>query len=213
MIDTSRRRPLASRQTRWANHAARRLAVAGVTPNRISVAGMVAALVAGGCFALSADVAGWGRFALLILAALFCQVRLVCNLLDGMVAVEGGKGAPDGPFWNEFPDRVSDMLILVGVGIGADFPTLGWAAAAMAVLTAYVRELGVTCGAPADFGGPMAKQHRMALITLAALLSAVEPLWSGHGQVLRIGLWVVAVLAGVTALRRSSRLIRFLKRR
>ncbi|WP_347139697.1 CDP-alcohol phosphatidyltransferase family protein [Paracoccus sp. SSK6] len=206
MIDTSKRRPLASRQSRWANRAATRLAQAGVTPNQISVAGMAAALLAGGCLAVAPDAGPWGRAAGLVLAALFCQARLLCNLLDGMVAVEGGKGAPDGPFWNEFPDRVSDILILVGAGIGAGVPALGWAAAAMAVLTAYVRELGVTCGAPADFGGPMAKQHRMALMTGAALLAIPEP------QVLRIALWIIVALAGLTALCRSLRLVRFLKR-
>lgn len=213
MIDTSKRRPLASRQTRWANRAARLLADAGVTPNQISAAGMVAAMVAGMCFVLVPQASPLGRAALLLLAALFCQLRLVCNLLDGMVAVEGGKGAPDGLFWNEFPDRVSDILILAGAGIAAGSPALGWAAAALAVLTAYVRELGVTCGAPADFSGPMAKQHRMAVITGAAVLSTAEPLWDGGGGVLRLALWTVAVLAGLTAVRRSARLIGFLNRR
>ncbi len=184
----------------------------GVTPNQISVAGMVAALLAPLCFVLVRQAGPWVRAGLRLLAALFCQLRLVCNLLDGMVAVQGGNGAPDGPFWNEFPVRVSDILILAGAGIAASFPALGWAAAAMAALTAYVRELVVTCGARADFSRPMAKQHRVALITGAAVLSAAEPLWSGQDEVLRLALWAVAVLAGLTAGRRSGRLVAFLKR-
>ena len=61
-------------------------------------------------------------------------------MLDGMVAVEGGKGSPDGPIWNEAPDRYSDIVILVGAGYGAAFagaasPSLGWAAAVFAVMT------------------------------------------------------------------------------
>ena len=72
----------------------------------------------------------------LILAAAFCQARLICNLLDGMVAVEGGKREPSGPFWNEFPDRVADILILAGAGLGLGNPALGFAAAAFAMSAA-----------------------------------------------------------------------------
>jgi phosphatidylglycerophosphate synthase len=130
-----------------------------------------------------------------------------------MVAIEGGKQEADGPFWNEFPDRVADILILTGVGYGIGVPALGWAAAAFAVLTAYTRELGRNCGLPADFSGPMAKQHRMATITAAALLSLLEPLWRGQGEVLVIALWLIAVGAAVTALRRAANIVRGLRAR
>ncbi|CAN7391826.1 CDP-alcohol phosphatidyltransferase family protein [Rhizobium rhizogenes] len=205
------RRPLASRNTRWAQGLARRMTALSVTPNQISQASMVMAALAGGAFWLSGQGDSRLRILFLILAALFCQLRLLCNLLDGMVAVEGGKGEADGPFWNEFPDRIADILIFAGVGYGIAAPGLGWAAAAFAVLTAYVRELGRATGNPSDFGGPMAKQHRMATITAAALLSILEVLWNGGTWVLTIALWIVALGAAVTALRRGLNLIRQLK--
>ncbi|HEX8045445.1 CDP-alcohol phosphatidyltransferase family protein [Rhizobium sp.] len=208
---TGDRRPLASRNTRWAQALARRMTTLSVTPNQISQASMVMAALAGGSFWLSGQGDSGSRVLFLILAALFCQFRLLCNLLDGMVAVEGGKGEADGPFWNEFPDRVADILIFAGVGYGIAMPGLGWAAAAFAVLTAYVRELGRATGNPSDFGGPMAKQHRMAVITAAALVSILEVLWNGGTWVLTIALWIVAVGAAVTALRRGLNLIRQLK--
>jgi phosphatidylglycerophosphate synthase len=135
-------------------------------------------------------------------------LRLLCNLFDGMVAVEGGKGAADGPFWNEFPDRIADILILVGAGVSIGLPGLGWAAASFAVLTAYVRELGRATGQPSDFSGPMAKQHRMATITAAALLSMFEPLWNGHNEILLAALSLIAIGAAFTALRRGRTLVR-----
>ncbi|NTG46162.1 CDP-alcohol phosphatidyltransferase family protein [Agrobacterium rhizogenes] len=208
---TGDRRPLASRNTRWAQGLARWMTALSVTPNQISQASMVMAALAGASFWLSGQEDVGLRVLFLILAALFCQLRLLCNLLDGMVAVEGGKGEADGPFWNEFPDRVADILIFAGVGYGIATPGLGWAAAAFAVLTAYVRELGRATGNPSDFGGPMAKQHRMATITAAALLSILEVLWTGGSWVLIIALWIVAVGAAVTALRRGLNLIRQLK--
>uniref|UniRef100_A0A9E7ZVH9 CDP-alcohol phosphatidyltransferase family protein n=1 Tax=Bosea sp. NBC_00436 TaxID=2969620 RepID=A0A9E7ZVH9_9HYPH len=211
MAQDENRRPLASRDSGWARTIARKLSMASVTPNQISMASMAMAAVAGLTFWQAGMATGGSRIALLLVAALFCQFRLLCNLFDGMVAIEGGKQEPDGPFWNEFPDRVADILILVGAGYGASVPTLGWAAAAFAVLTAYTRELGRNCGLPADFSGPMAKQHRMAVITAAAVLSLAEPLWSGHNQVLVMALWLIAVGAGITAIRRAANIVRKLR--
>ena len=208
MTETGDRRPLASRDTHWARSIAQWLASRSVTPNHISQTSMVAAALAGGAFLWSGQEAGWGRALLLICAAAFCQLRLLCNLFDGMVAVEGGKGAADGPFWNEFPDRIADILILVGAGVSIGWPGLGWAAASFAVLTAYVRELGRATGQPSDFSGPMAKQHRMATITAAALLSMFEPLWNGHNELLLAALSLIAIGAAFTALRRGRTLVR-----
>ncbi|MBP1887425.1 CDP-alcohol phosphatidyltransferase family protein [Sinorhizobium mexicanum] len=211
MTETGDRRPLASRNTRWAGAIARWMAARAITPNQISQGSMVAAALAGGAFFLAGQSAGTTRIVCLLLAALFCQLRLLCNLFDGMVAVEGGKGEPDGPFWNEFPDRVADILIFAGLGYGIGAPGLGWAAAAFAVLTAYVRELGRATGNPSDFSGPMAKQHRMATVTAAAAIAILEPLWQGHNEVLAIGLSVVALGAALTAFRRGRTLVRRLK--
>lgn len=191
------RRPLKTRSAGWAKMVAAWLAQSRVTPNQISMLSMGMAALAAGAFYLGGS---W-----LFAAALFMQLRLLCNLLDGMVAVEGGKSTSDGPFWNEFPDRISDILIFVGLGYGIGLPTLGWVAAALAVLTAYVRELGCNAGLPADFSGPMAKPHRMALLTVAALLAGLGLNW------LDFALWGLVVGTGFTTLKRSFRLVQGLK--
>jgi phosphatidylglycerophosphate synthase len=206
------RRPLASRDTGWARAVTQWLVRTAITPNQISIGSMIAAALAGLCFWLAGDAVRWERVALCVFAALFCQMRLLCNLFDGLVAVEGGKHAPDGAFWNEFPDRVADILILVGAGFGAGEPALGWAAAGFAVLTAYTRELGRANGLAADFSGPMAKQHRMAVMTMAALLTVFEPLWNATGAVVVAALWIVAVGALLTTGRRAARIVATLKR-
>lgn len=205
------RRPLKSRGTKWAAMLTRWLAATSVTPNQISMASIAAGALAGLSFWASADAGGWAKVLLLIAAALFMQLRLLCNLLDGMVAIEAGKSASDGAFWNEFPDRIADIFILVGAGLAVGVPALGWAAAAMAVLTAYVREHGRACGAPADYSGPMAKQQRMAALTLGALAAATEPWWNPQPIVLQAVIWIVTIGAAITALRRSIRLVKYLR--
>ncbi|KXF75643.1 CDP-diacylglycerol--glycerol-3-phosphate 3-phosphatidyltransferase [Paramesorhizobium deserti] len=211
MIEDMNRRPLASRKTAWAAALTRRLAATRITPNQISAASISMAAVSGAAFWLAGSTEGAIRGGLLICAATFCQLRLLCNLLDGMVAIEAGKKASDGAFWNEFPDRIADILILAGAGYGIGEPALGWAAAAFAVFTAYTRELGRVSGAQPDFSGPMAKPHRMAVMTAAALLSLFEPLWNGRNEVLIVALWLVTIGAVVTTLRRASRLLTHLR--
>lgn len=211
MTDPETRRPLASRSSGWAQSLARRLSASSVTPNQISQASMAAAALAFLAFTGAGFTDGILRGFLLIVGALGCQLRLICNLLDGMVAVEGGKSAPDGPFWNEAPDRVSDILILAGAGIAAHAPILGWMAASFAVLTAYIRELGRAEGQNSDFSGPMAKPQRMAIITIAALIAIAEPAITGTSLALTIALLIIIIGAALTALRRSFRLIASLK--
>lgn len=213
MTPSPDRRPIASRQAGWARWLTRWLASTPVTPNQISLASIAAAAVAGGAFWAAGSLDGALRIALLVVAALACQVRLICNLMDGLVAIEAGRQAPDGPFWNEFPDRIADMLILVGVGLGLGLPALGWAAAALAVFAAYTRELGKACGLPADFSGPMAKPHRMAAVTLGALVAVFEPLWAGWGEVLLITLVAVALGTALTIALRARRIVMQLRAR
>lgn len=203
------RRPLKSRGTRWAARAAAWLVATGATPNAISQASIGFAALGGLGFWASGGAEGWERVLWLFLAALGCQLRLLCNLLDGMVAIEGKRRAPDGAFWNEVPDRLADILILAGAGLGAGVPGLGWATAALAVLTAYLRELGRAEGAKPDFGGPMAKPHRMAAMTAAAAVAIALPQW----PVLAAALWGVAAGTALTVALRARRLIGFLASR
>ena len=218
MTDITNRRPLKSRDAGWAKGLARNLASAGISPDMVSFMSFAFAFVgACGLMASSQTFGGW-RVLVLVIAAAAIQLRLVCNLLDGMVAVEHGKAGPLGPIWNELPDRFSDVILMVGAGLAASPTgfsralTLGWICALLAVLTAYVRELGRGLGLPADFSGPMAKPQRMAVLTVAALAATTETRWRGRGLCLFIALAVIAALAALTLLRRTRWLAQALRR-
>ncbi|MBL8530363.1 MAG: CDP-alcohol phosphatidyltransferase family protein [Hyphomonadaceae bacterium] len=223
------RRPISQRSHSWAKWLTRVLVRSGLTPNFISFTSIVFAALGGACFyAIALATSTGDRIMLCIGAALFCQLRLLANMMDGMVAVEGGKGSADGPVWNELPDRFADIALLVGAGyavahLGLADASLGWAAAVAAVMTAYVREVAKGAGAPPDFSGPMAKPHRMFVMTLAALLTMFDgvlgaPLaqvfgWnSSAGAFLALGLWIVLMGAVFTALNRTQRALAHLRR-
>lgn len=214
---TPQRRPLATREKAWAKRLASALSSRDVTPNAISVASVVFALVAAAALWLSGSTIGYARASLLFIAAGGIQLRLLCNMLDGMVAVEGAKTTPSGALYNEIPDRLSDVAIFLGAGYGiAQFSfgsALGWAAAVAAVLTAYVRLLGGAMGLTQHFAGPMAKQHRMAVLTVASILSIAEPLWHGRGQVIALFLAVIVAGAFLTFVHRITLICRDIEAR
>jgi len=208
------RRPLKTRSKAWAGNLAGALGRAKISPDTISLFSVVFAVVGAVCLLTSGLSEGVGRSIALLLAAVCIQLRLLANMLDGMVAVEHGLGGPAGPIWNELPDRVADGLFLVAAGYGAWTAGmtagvwLGWLCAFLAVLTAYVRELGRGLGFPADFSGPMAKPHRMFALTVTCVIAATEPLWNGRGHVLTIGLALIALGTVVTVVRRTRTLSR-----
>src|SRR5918998_3476195 len=201
------RRPIPSRSASWAILAARCLQRAGVQPNQVSVLGVAFAAVAAVCLIFAGRSQDETRIVLLVVAAAAMPLRLLCNMLDGMLAVEGGLTTPSGELYNELPDRLADLLILVGAGYAIVEvpwgPELGWAAAMTALLTAYVRTLGVAAGASHHFVGPMAKPRRMHVLIAACLLSAIETAvgWP-EGRVLTVALMVIIVGGLATIVRR-----------
>lgn len=206
------RRPIATRETGWARALAAAIARTGLTANAISVLGAVCAIVAGGAFLLSAG-SGWRAW--LVVAALGIQLRLLCNMLDGMVAVEHGRATPVGALYNDVPDRIADTVILAGAGyalaVGAWNPALGWACAVMALFTAFVRVLGGALGTPQFFFGPQSKSQRMAVLTGGALLAAAMPSTARAGQVITLALIVILVGSTLTVVRRVLRIARELR--
>src|SRR5260370_3632978 len=169
------RRPLKSRNTRWAVRSAQTLIRLHIRPNHISIFSIVFAALAGVCFLLLNRFEGSGQIVLYLTAAVCIQLRLLCNLLDGMVAIDGGFRSPAADVFNGLPDRISDVVVLVPIGYAlpnlAWGRELAWTAALLAVLTAYIRALGGSLKIPQDFSGPIARPQRMFVVTAGCLVS------------------------------------------
>jgi phosphatidylglycerophosphate synthase len=210
------RRPLKTRDRPWAKALAAWLAGHRVSPNVISLASLCFAVL-GGAFMLAAPrTEPAPRAVLYLLAAACIQLRLLCNLLDGMVAVEGGMGSRSGEVYNEVPDRIADPLLIVPAGYATGFafgPELGWLCGFLALLTAYIRAMGGAAGLPQRFQGPMAKPHRMAAMTAGLAAAALTVPLGLDGVVLMAVLAVIALGALATAWRRTSAILRELEAR
>jgi len=209
------RRPLKVRGASFATSFTGWLCRRKVTPNQISLLSVVFAGLCAACLFLLPGYSGWLAIMLVVLAAVFIQCRLLCNLFDGMVAVEGKKGTASGELFNDIPDRVADPLILVAAGYAiSGVPwaiEVGWIAALLSVMTAYIRTLASSMGAPTSFIGPMAKQHRMAILTLACCLLTVEMSIYQSQYVLFVALVLIVVGCVVTIARRVVAAYKFIE--
>jgi phosphatidylglycerophosphate synthase len=128
---------------------------------------------------------------LLLAAVGFCYLRLWFNMLDGMVALASGTASRTGEIANELPDRVSDVLIFVGVAHSGLCHPLGayWAAIA-ALLVAYVGTLGQAVGAQREFSGIMSKPWRMVALHAGAWIT-LGLIWFADGEIRYGGLTVL----------------------
>jgi len=213
------RRPLASRELKIWQRFTTVLAARNVSPNLISILGMIAGIAAGIALYATSRVDGWQQRILELAGAAGIQLRLLANMLDGMVAIARQRASPLGELYNELPDRVSDIAIIVGAGYAAGgSPTLGYWAACIAVVTAYVRAVGKAAGVSSLFLGPMAKPHRMFTLTVVCLLmfglpSRWQPDWTDrHLGLFSVALAIIIVGGCITTFRRVAAIVRHLQK-
>jgi len=211
------RRPLKTRERAWAKALAHLLVRWRVRPNSISLFSVVFATGACAAYLFSRNASPQLRLVLLIAAAACIQGRLLCNMLDGMVAVEGKTTSKVGDIFNDFPDRVADLVILAPAGeaiIRYSWAAgLGWCAGAFAIMTAYIRLLGGSLGLPQDFRGPMAKPHRMATMTFASIADGIAGLFGYRDYALVVALIIIVIGTEVTMVRRLKGIVRGLRSR
>ena len=163
----SSRRPIAAVFRRTGDAAARFCVRHGIDADAISYLSIVAALI-GAIGFWKSGARPW----LLIVSPLFCYLRLWFNMLDGLVAVAAGKASRRGEILNDLPDRISDIIIFVGVAhSGLMNPLIGYWAAIFAVLTSYVGLFGQALGVQRQFGGIMSKPWRMVALHMGAWLT------------------------------------------
>jgi phosphatidylglycerophosphate synthase len=177
---------------------------------------MLAGIVGGAVLTLTSHENSIARRISLVIAAGCIQTRLLCNLLDGMVAILQKCASRTGELYNEIPDRISDAATFIGAGYAlGGSPVLGFIAACGAIFVAYIRAMGKIATDRQDYSGPMAKPQRMATMTAACIYCAItprilQPMPQGYG-VVSLALAIIIVGCAITTYRRLSRIVAMLK--
>ncbi len=175
-----------------AGRLARLLVGLNISPNTVSVLGVLAGLGAGVLFALGHPV--WGAV-LIIICGLF-------DIIDGQVATRANKKSLYGAIFDSTLDRYSEFFIYLGLAVHFRnrwplwilfFTFLG------STMVSYTRAraegLGIQCPV-----GVMQRAERMILLVLGALLGS---LFRVFDQAMIAILLVIAVLSNITAFQRT----------
>ena len=159
----------------------------GVTPDVLTVAGLLLAVAAG--ISVGAGALRLGLL-LVILAAL-------PDLLDGAVAKAGNTASQRGAFFDSVIDRVTDALLLGGVAWylasndSAHMSVLPFVVMAVSATISYERAKAESLGFQAK-GGLMERAERIILLCLGLLFdNLLVPI-----------LWIMLVLTSITAVQR-----------
>ncbi len=172
-----------------------RLIESRLTPNAISLTGLVLNLLAAGLV--------WQEY--FFLGGIAFIVGSVCDTLDGRYSRMSGKGSPFGAFLDSTLDRIEEGIVLTAVA--AYFATRGEAGAAAAVVVAvlaslmvsYTRAraeaLGVECKV-----GIATRPVRVVIIAIGLLFAKGAGL--GSFELLAPAIYVLAALSVFTVAQR-----------
>jgi len=131
----------------------------------------------------------------------FVLLSALCDVVDGAVARATGKASQRGAFLDSTLDRVTEVLVFLGIVLGAYLdPLFVLLALSLSLLVSYVRAKADALGLSLAGVGVGERSERLIVIIVTSLLGIVG-----------LGVLVVAVLAGLTVVERTYRVSKALK--
>ena len=171
----------------------RPLTDAGVTPNAITVLGLIVSIASALCYY------HWASSPILLLAAgVLVLLSGFFDAIDGVIARTTGKVTSFGGFFDSVSDRYADALVLSGITLGGlCSPFYGFAALIGSLMVSYTRSRAEAAGVTMAGVGLAERAERM-LILAAVTFAAV--FWF---DALNYGVIVLAVLSHLTVMQRT----------
>jgi archaetidylinositol phosphate synthase len=176
---------------------------AGLTPNMISVVGIVLSVFAAVAYAMSL-----GQPLLLFVAVVLLLASGFCDTLDGVLARNFQQATVFGGFFDSLLDRYADAIVYSGIIIGG-LCDVSWGLAALAgsMLVSYARARAEAAGIKMESVGLAERAERMLILAVASLVAFY---WLPS---LKYGIIVLAVLSNFTVLQRGLHAYRWLKKK
>ena len=133
-------------------------------------------------------------------------LRTACNALDGMVARRLGVSSPFGEVTNELFDRLSDVAILLSVGLGG-LAQLALTAlcTSLVLVNSYAGIIGKAVGGRRIYSGILGKADRMIVVGVAGIASVcVSPpaVWNTAMAIIAAGT-AVSICQRTVAIRKD----------
>lgn len=175
----------------------------GVTPNVISIIGIILSILAAIAYAFALN-----QPLLLLLAVFLLMASGYCDTLDGIIARTYQQATPFGGFFDSLLDRYADAIVYSGIIIGALCNvTWGLAALAGSLLVSYSRARAEAAGIKMESVGLAERAERMLIL---AVVSIIAFFWL---PALNWGVIILAILSNFTVLQRALHVYRWLKKK
>lgn len=179
------------------------LASLGLTPNILTVMGLLASLAAAWFYY------NW-RFNPMFLSAAATLVLLsgFIDAIDGVLARKTGKVSAFGGFLDSVADRYSDAVVLAAITIsGLSHPIWGMAAVIGSMMVSYARARAEAAGVSMAAVGLAERAERMILLVAVTYASYFRLELLGYGVIL------LALISNLTVLQRAIHFYEEIKKR
>lgn len=165
----------------------------GLTPNSVSLIGLVLALLSAFTYAISQGQPLW-----IFLATILLLASGFCDALDGIIARIYQQASVFGGFLDSLLDRYADAAVYAGVIIGGLCdPLWGLAALAGSMMVSYSRAKAEAAEIKMESIGLAERAERMLILSVASIVAVF---WL---KGLNYGIILLAVLSNFTVLQRG----------
>lgn len=146
----------------------KKMAMAGVTPNQVTILALLLSLIIGALIVIY-EAAAWTLF----LVPIYLFIRMALNAIDGMLAREHDMKTDLGTILNEIGDVVSDTALYLPFALITGMPEyLVILAVILAIISEMTGIVAVQIKANRRYDGPMGKSDRAFTFGVIALLLA-----------------------------------------
>jgi archaetidylinositol phosphate synthase len=165
---------------------------AGVTPNTVTIMGLIISLASAWCF-----YRGASSPLLLLAAALLILLSGLFDAVDGIIARSKGKITAFGGFLDSVSDRYADAMVLAGITLGGLCnPIAGFTALIGSLMVSYTRSRAEAVGVGMAGVGIAERAERMLILAIVTLIAVF---WI---DALNYGIILLAVLSHATVIQR-----------
>ena len=175
----------------------------GLTPNLVSLIGVVLALLSAFTYAVAEGQPLW-----LLLATILFLASGFCDALDGVIARIYQQTSVFGGFLDSLLDRYADAAVYGGIIIGGLCdPIWGLAALVGSMMVSYSRARAEAAGIKMESVGLAERAERMLILSVASIVAIF---WL---PALNYGIILLAVLSNFTVLQRGMYVYNSLKKK
>ncbi|KAA2279155.1 CDP-alcohol phosphatidyltransferase family protein [Candidatus Nitrosocosmicus agrestis] len=167
----------------------------GFGPSFWTWIGLLLSIISAIMFSLHSPAIGVDWYTATILGGIFLLIAGFFDAIDGAVARVTNRTTPLGGYLDSVIDKVSEIIVFVGIMIGSfTNPVLVLVALSLSLLVSYTRAKGDGLGVDLKGKGIAERAERILIIAILGFIPFQDNM--------SVALWIIAVLSAITVLER-----------